>query len=159
MDLAELHTKHAIVHSKKLAEVSQQLLKTDVFNLQIPVALDLGEGVEAVAVGSLGGRLKASTSLASPLIKQFLELREDSGFDAAWEKLADDPEDGEEFCAVWDACQEELKLGVVCSVDDLVAFVSASKEGFNNTHRQLLVVLQRGTSLSTYKVEAKSLLN
>lgn len=158
MDLVELHTKHASQHSSELAKVAKQLLTTEAFSLQTPVALDRGQGVEAVAVGSLGGCLKASSALASPLMKQFLELREDSGADAAWEKLANDPETGEEFCAVWDACQEELERGVVCSVDDLVAFVGASKEAYNSQYKHLLVVLQQGGRLSSYKVEAQSLL-
>lgn len=158
MDLAELHTKHATEYSRELAEVAKQLLTAEAFSLQTPVALDRGQGVEAVAVGSLGGYLKASSALASPLMKEFLELREERGSDAAWEKLANDPETGEEFCAVWDACQEELERGVVCSVDDLVAFVGASKEAYNSHYKHLLVVLQQGGRLTSYKVEAQSLL-
>lgn len=158
MDLVELHTKHAKEKSTELAKVAKQLLTAESFSLQIPVALDRGQGVEAVAVGSLGGYLKASSALASPLMKQFLELREVCGSDAAWEKLANDPETGEEFCALWDACQEELEDGVVCSVDDLVAFVGASKEAYNSHYKHLLVVLQQGGRLTSYKVEAKSLL-
>ena len=158
MDLAELHTKHAVENSRALGEVAKQLLTTEAFSLQTPVALDRGQGVEAVAVGSLGGYLKASSALASPLMKEFLELREERGSDAAWEKLANDPETGEEFCALWDACQEELEQGVVCSVDDLVAFVGASKEAYNSHYKHLLVVLQHGGRLTSYKVEAQSLL-
>jgi len=158
MDLVELHTKHASQYSSELAEVAMQLLTADSFSLQTPVALDRGQGVEAVAVGSLGGYLKASSALASPLLKQFLELREAGGADAAWEELANDPETGEEFCEVWDACQEELERGVVCSVDDLVAFVGASKEAYNSHYKHLLVVLQKGGRLTSYKVEAQSLL-
>jgi hypothetical protein len=158
VDLAELHTKHAVENSRALGEVAKQLLTTEAFSLQTPVALDRGQGVEAVAVGSLGGYLKASSALASPLMKEFLELREERGSDAAWEKLANDPETGEEFCALWDACQEELEQGVVCSVDDLVAFVGASKEAYNSHYKHLLVVLQHGGRLTSYKVEAQSLL-
>jgi hypothetical protein len=158
VDLVELHTKHASQHSSELAEVAKQLLTTEAFSLQTPVALDRGQGVEAVAVGSLGGHLKASSALASPLMKEFLELREDRGADAAFEKLANNPEMGEEFCEVWDACQEELERGVVCSVDDLVAFVGASKEAYNSHSKHLLVVLQKGGRLTSYKVEAQSLL-
>ena len=158
VDLVELHTKHATEYSKELAEVAKQLLTAEAFSLQTPVALDRGQGVEAVAVGSLGGYLKASSALASPLMKEFLELREERGSDAAWEKLANDPETGEEFCALWDACQEELERGVVCSVDDLVAFVGASKEAYNSHYKHLLVVLQHGGRLTSYKVEAQSLL-
>ena len=138
MDLAELHTYHAVENSRALGEVARQLLTAESFSLQTPVALDRGQGVEAVPVGSLGGYLKASSALASPLMKQFLRLREDLGSDATWEKLANDPETGEEFCAVWDACQEELEQGVVCSVDDLVAFVGASKEAYNSHYKHLL---------------------
>jgi hypothetical protein len=159
MDLVELHTKHASQYSSELAEVAKKLLTTEAFSLQTPVALDRGQGVEAVAVGSLGGYLKASSALASPLLKQFLELREEHGADAAWGKLANDPETGEEFCEIWDACQEELERGVVCSVDDLVAFVGASKEAYNSHYKHLLVVLQQGGRLTSYKVEAQSLLS
>ena len=158
MDLVERHKRHATEKRASLAVVAKQLLAEKEFSLKIPVAIDCDGTVEAAPVGALGGYLKASASLSSPLLKKFLQFREDLGSDGAWEKLANDPEDGEEFCAVWDACQEELGQGVVCSVDDLVAFIGASKEGFNNPYRQLLVVLQQGTSLSTYKVEAKSLL-
>lgn len=159
MDLAEQHTKHATENRKELAVVAKQLLSTEAFCLQTPVALDRGQGIEAVAVGSLGGYLKASSALASPLMKQFLELREDRGADSAWEKLANDPETSEEFCSVWDACQEELERGVVCSVDDLVAFVGASKEAYNERSKHLLVVLQRGGGLTSYKAEAQSLVD
>lgn len=159
LDLVELHTKHATEYSGQLAAVAKQLLTAKAFSLLTPVALDRGQGVEAVAVGSLGGYLKASSALASPLMKQFLELREERGSDAAWEKLANDPETGEEFCAVWDTCQEELERGVVCSVDDLVAFVGASKEAYNSHYKHLLVVLQQGGRLTSYKVEAQSLLS
>ncbi len=149
--LEQRHTEHALESRAELAAVANKLLADAQFSLTTPVALDQGQGVRAVPVGSLGGHLKASVALASPLFQRWLELREDRGEEAAWEALANG-EDGEEFCQVWDECQRELQEGAVCSVNDLTGFVTAAREGFNDRPKHLLVVWQSEGRLTSYRL-------
>ena len=51
MDIVELHTKHASQYSTELAEVAKQLLTAEAFSLQIPVALDRGQGWSRLRLG------------------------------------------------------------------------------------------------------------
>ena len=156
MDLHERHKKHFKEKGPDLAEVAKLLLAQEAFSLNTPVALDLDGEVKAVAVGSLGNHLKASTSLSSPVLKQWLELREDRGTEAAFEALANG-ENSEEFAQVWDEAQRDLANGAVASVDNLVEWVSTAREGFNDKPRHLLVLLQRGGKVSAYQAPADAL--
>ena len=156
VELVALHKKHFKEKGPDLAEVAKLLLAQEAFSLNTPVALDLDGEVKAVAVGSLGNHLKASTALSSPLFKKLLALMEDRGTDAAWESLANGDE-AEEFAQVWDEAQQDLAKGAVASVDNLVEWVSTAREGFNDNPRHLLVLLQRGGKVSAYQAPADAL--
>ena len=156
MDLAERHKKHFKEKTPELAEVAKLLLAQEQFSLNTPVALDLEGEVKAVAVGSLGNHLKASASLSSPVLKQWLELQHDRGAEAAFESLANS-EDGEEFARAWDEAQRDLENGAVASVDNLVEWVSTAREGFNDNPRHLLVLLKREGKVSAYQAPADAL--
>ena len=153
VDLVERHKKHFKEKGPDLAEVAKLLLAQEQFSLNTPVALDLDGEVKAVAVGSLGNHLKASASLSSPVLKQWLELREDRGTEAAFEALANG-ENSEEFAQVWDEAQRDLANGAVASVDNLVEWVSTAREGFNDNPRHLLVLLKREGKVSAYQAPA-----
>lgn len=156
MDLAERHKKHFKEKGPDLAEVAKLLLAQEAFSLNTPVALDLDGKVKAVAVGSLGNHLKASTAVSSPLLQKWLALQEDRGTEAAFEALANS-EDAEEFARLWDEAQQDLANGAVASVDNLVDFVSSARDGFNDNPRHLLVLLQREGKVSAYHVPADAL--
>ena len=158
MDLEVRHTQHAEKHRAELAAVARLLADREEFTLDLPAALDLGAGPKPVPVSCLGSHLKASQALASPQLQRWLQLGERLGSEAAWHQLANDPEEGEEFCVLWDEAQAELKEGVVCSVNDLVSFVTAARAGFHDRPQHLLVVLQYGGKLTSYKVEVAGLL-
>ena len=156
VELVALHKQHFKEKGPDLAEVAKLLLAQEAFSLNTPVALDLDGEVKAVAVGSLGNHLKASSSLSSPVLKQWLELQEDRGAEAAWEALANG-EDAEEFARVWDEAQQDLAKGAVASVDNLVEWVATAREGFNDNPRHLLVLLKREGKVSAYQAPADAL--
>ena len=153
MDLVERHRQHFKEKGPDLDEVAKLLLAQEQFSLNTPVALDLDGEVKAVAVGSLGNHLKASTAVSSPLLQKWLALQEDRGTEAAFEALANS-EDAEEFARLWDEAQQDLANGAVASVDNLVEWVSTAREGFNDNPRHLLVLLKREGKVSAYQAPA-----
>ncbi len=147
-------------HLAGLKPVAQQLLAAEAFSLSTPVALlwDQEEGeVLPTTLNGLGTLLPASSALASPALQRFLDLREERGFDHAFEQCSADDEDGEEFCRVWDQAQEDLEQGVLLTTNDLVAFVTQAKRGWQETPRQLLVVSVRGHEVRSGLVSTAAL--
>ena len=144
-------------HLSGLKPVAQRLLATEAFSLSAPVGLLREEGVVATTLSGLGALLPASSALSSPSLQRFLALKEERGFDKAFEVCSSHDSDGEEFCRVWDQAQEDLERGVLLTTDDLVAFVSQAKRGWQETQRQLLVVSVQGKEVRSGLVSTAAL--
>jgi hypothetical protein len=68
----------------------------------------------------------ASASLSSPVLKQWLELREGRGTEAAYEGLVNS-EEAEESAELWDEAQQVFVNAAIKIVDDLVGWVSSAR--------------------------------
>jgi hypothetical protein len=137
MDLNELATKHR----QELRPVAGAVLEATAFTLDAPCALVVDGAVVSTTLNGLRNHLPCSVALASAPLERFLTLREEVGFDRAFELCStDDDDDGEEFVNVWDEAQRNLDDGVLVTVNDLVAFAEQAKKGWSDTPRRVLVV-------------------
>ena len=136
MDLNELATEH----KEELRPVAVAVLEGTAITLDAPCALVLDGAVVSTTLNGLRNHLPCSVALASAPLERFLTLREEHGFDRAFELCSTDDNDGEEFVNVWDEAQRNLDDGVLVTVNDLVAFAEQAKKGWSDTPRRVLVV-------------------
>jgi hypothetical protein len=140
-------------HKQALAPTARAIAEEESFSLELPVALVAYHGVLDTTLSSLRGHLPCSVALASAPIEHFLALREEYGFDRAFEICSTDNDNGEEFVSVWDQAQKDLAEGVVMTLNDLVAMVEQAKQGFAARPRRMLVVVVVGRAVKSGTVE------
>ena len=141
----------------KLVKENRQALKpvadavagASSFTLGLPCALVKEGTVISTTLTGLRGHLPTSVALASAPIEQFLQLRERVGFDAAFEAMTADDEVGEEFVSAWDEAHADLSNGVMCTINDLVAFIEQAKRGWGEDPQRFLVVARSGQTVTS----------
>ena len=81
------------------------------------------------AIGTINSTLKASSTIAHPLMVRLFERFEDVGLEQALTEMKSG-EDGETFCEVWQAYRDERRCGdaPMWSIEDATAFVVQSRE-------------------------------
>jgi hypothetical protein len=136
-------------HKQALAPTARAIAEEESFSLELPVALVADHGVLSTTLSGLRGHLPCSVALASAPIERFLALREEHGFDRAFELCSADDDNGEEFVSVWDQAQKDLAEGVVMTLNDLVAMVEQAKQGFAASPRRMLVVVVVGRAVES----------
>ena len=77
------------------------------------------------AIGTINSTLKASSTIAHPLMVRLFERFEDVGLEQALTEMKHG-EDGEAFCEVWQAYRDERRCGdaPMWSIEDATASVS-----------------------------------
>jgi len=134
-------------HRSEIRPVADAVEASSVFDLRLPCALLTDKTAVQTTVGGLLSHLPCSNALASPAIERFLALRQEVGFDCAFEQCSLDDDEGEEFCRAWDESQADLTRGVLVTLDDLVAMTAQAREGWKKNPRQLLVVAVSGSGV------------
>ncbi len=134
-------------HSSELSAAAQSVASSGSFGLALPCGLLSDDDAICTSLVGLRGHLPCSIALSSPAIERFLTLKEDVGFDSAFEECSSDSEDGREFCQAWDECQADLARGVLVTLNDLVAMVEQAREGWKRNPKQLLVVAVTGSTV------------
>ena len=131
-------------HRQALQVTARAVAEEAAFTFELPCGLVADGEVVSTTLTGLRSHLPCSTALASAPIERFLQLREDQGFDGAFEACTTDDSDGEAFVSAWDEAQKDLADGVVCTLNDLVAFVAQARKGWEESPRRLLVVAVQG---------------
>lgn len=113
-----------------------------------------GLGSEVIVIGqtdevflssltALPSQIRVSSAFSHPLIVKFRELEKTVGMEQAWMNLANDDEEGELFCELWDECSAEQAAGVKLTTDDLVEIAVAVKEGQKSDPPNAVVLWDR----------------
>jgi hypothetical protein len=142
MSSKELLEKEAERRRGALLLVLEQLRRHGSFTLSAPVALLTGDAVETVPVSALANRVPCSSAFSHHLMQQFRELEGQVGFDTAFERMASDDPEGEEFCRVWDECCEQQGR-VKWTTDDVVEVIAAVRKETESESPGLVVVWDR----------------
>lgn len=142
MGSKDLLEKEAEKRRGPLLLVLDELRRHGTFTLSAPVALLSGSTVEAVPVSALANRVPCSSALSHPLIARFRDVEREQGWDAAWDALATDDEDGELFCALWDECVAQQGRAK-WTTDDVVEVIDTLKGEMEKGDPGLVVVWDR----------------
>lgn len=132
-----------------LAPMARAVTEEGTFSLQLPCALLTNGGVVETTLNGLRSHLPCSVALASAPMERFLLLREEHGFDRAFELCSGDDSEGEAFVNAWDEAQQDLAEGAVMTLNDLVAMVEQAKHGFAARPRRMLVVALEGKKVES----------
>lgn len=132
----------------EIVGIYRSFLKHEGFSLSLPcVVLSENGDVFATNLSGVASHLKASSALSSPLMLECVQAADEhGGLMEAFERLIGS-EDGEEFAAVWDEAQVDLKNGSRCSVDDVVDIITMAKEGLKMSPKQMICVADDGQTL------------
>ncbi|MCP9903114.1 hypothetical protein KBY72_13955 [Cyanobium sp. BA5m-21] len=131
-------------HRKTLQVTARAVSEKAAFNLELPCGLVTDGEVASTTLTGLRNHLPCSVALASAPVERFLLMKEERGFDGAFEACSTDDSDGEAFVNAWDEAQKDLAAGVVCTLNDLVTFVEQARKGWEESPRRLLVVAVHG---------------
>jgi hypothetical protein len=134
-------------HRGTVGSAAKALKGTEAFSLTAPCCVITDGTALTTSLMGLRGYLPCSVALASAPIDRFLLLRQEHGFDKAFELCATDEEEGEDFCKAWDEAQRDLEDGAVCTLNDLSAMVAQARNGWNEDPKRLLVVAREGSEV------------
>ncbi len=141
--------KVVVEHRQGLGHAARAVEEEKIFSLQTPCALIRDGVLTETTLSGLRTHLPCSVALASPPIERFLLLREEHGFDRAFELCTGDDIEGDAFVSAWDEAQKDLAEGVVMTLNDLVAMVEQAKTGFAASRRRMLVVVVVGRAVES----------
>lgn len=119
-----------------------KLIRTKEFSLLLPcVVIDLEGNVHETNLSALSSHLRISSAISHPLMKQFVELAEQIGAEAAMNEMLQ-RDDAEEFAMIYDESKQDVERGTLGTADDVARVIKVAQEGFESNPKKLIVIQQ-----------------